>query len=107
MVARLPLSPHGGSQAVVAPLPVCPPAYTLRPMREARLRHEFAELYPELVPGQWEPASRIVEVVLARYLLQRMTDVPVADRALNEAHFEFRSGADPPRSDRHGRADDP
>ncbi len=83
-----------------------PPAGTLRPMREARLRHEFADLYPELVPGQWEPASRIVEVVLARYLLQKMTDAPVADRALNETHFEFRGGADPPRSDRRGRAAD-
>ena len=28
-------------------------------MREARLRPEYGELYPELVPGQWEPAARI------------------------------------------------
>jgi hypothetical protein len=76
-------------------------------MREARLRQEYADLYPELVPGQWEPASRIAEVVLARYLLQRMTDAPVADRALNESHFEFRGGADPPRSNRRERAVDP
>jgi hypothetical protein len=76
-------------------------------MREARLREEFAHLYPELVPGQWEPAARIVQVVLARYLLQRMADAPVADRALNEAHFEFRGGADPPRFGRRQRADDP
>ncbi len=81
------------------------PSY-ITTMREARLRHEFADLYPELVPGQWESASRIVEVVLARYLLQKMTDAPVADRALNETHFEFRGGADPPRSDRRGRAAD-
>lgn len=62
-------------------------------MREARLRPEYAELYPELVPGQWEPAARIAEVVLARYLLQQMTDGQ-PDRALNETHFEFRGGAD-------------
>jgi hypothetical protein len=66
-------------------------------MREARLRPEYAGFYPELTPGQWEPAARIVEVVLARYLLQKMADAPVADRALNEAHFEFRGGAEPPR----------
>jgi hypothetical protein len=75
-------------------------------MREARLRPEFADLYPELIPGHWEPASRIVEVVLARYLLQKMADTPVADRALTEAHFEFRGGADPPRSQRRARAVD-
>ena len=50
-------------------------------MREARLRPEYAELYPELVPGQWEPAARIAEVVLARYLLQQLTDGQ-PDRAL-------------------------
>ena len=61
-------------------------------MREARLRPEYAELYPELIPGQWEPAARIAEVVLARYLLQQLTDGQ-ADRALNETHCEFRGGA--------------
>jgi len=61
-------------------------------MREARLRPEYADLYPELVPGQWESASRIAEVVLARYLLQQLTDGQ-PDRALNETHFEFRGGA--------------
>ncbi len=75
-------------------------------MRQARLRPEFADLYPELTPGQWEPASRIVEVVLARYLLQKMADAPVADRALNEAHFEFRGGDEPPRARLRGRAVD-
>jgi hypothetical protein len=61
-------------------------------MREARLRPEYTDLYPELVPGQWEPAARIAEVVLARYLLQQLADAP-AERALNETHFEFRGGA--------------
>jgi hypothetical protein len=75
-------------------------------MREARLRPEFADVYPELVPGQWEPAARIAEVVLARYLLQQMTD-GLADRALNETHFEFRGGADdaPPPELRRRAAD--
>ena len=73
-------------------------------MREARLRPEFADLYPELTPGQWEPASRIAEVVLARYLLQRMTDAP-GDRALDETHFEFRGGAEPDPGSQRRRAD--
>jgi hypothetical protein len=75
-------------------------------MREARLRPEFADLYPELLPGRWEPAARIVEVVLARYLLQQMTDGQ-PDRALNETHFEFRGGAeDTPAAELRRRAAD-
>jgi hypothetical protein len=64
-------------------------------MREARLRAEFASLYPELTPGQWEPASRIAEVVLARFLLKQMGADPM-ERALQESHFEFRGGAQEP-----------
>ena len=74
-------------------------------MREARLRPEYAELYPELIPGQWEPAARIAEVVLARYLLQQLTDGQ-ADRALNETHFEFRGGAEVPATETRRRAAD-
>ena len=75
-------------------------------MREARLRPEFADLYPELTAGQWEPASRIAEVVLARYLLHRMTDAAPPDRALDETHFEFRGGGDPARGELRERAAD-
>ena len=74
-------------------------------MREARLRPEFADVYPELTPGQWEPAARIVEAVLARYLLQRMTDAP-SERTLDESHFEFRGGADPERPELRERVAD-
>jgi hypothetical protein len=59
-------------------------------MREARLRPEFAHLYPNLIPGQWEPAARVAEAVLARLLLLEITDAPLQDRVLNEEHFEFR-----------------
>ena len=59
-------------------------------MREARLRPEFAHLYPTLTPGQWEPAARIAEVVLARLLLLEISEAPIQDRVLNEEHFEFR-----------------
>jgi hypothetical protein len=59
-------------------------------MREARLRPEFADLYPTLTPGQWEPAARIAEVVLARILLLQISETPLPDRVLDERHFEFR-----------------
>jgi len=63
-------------------------------MREARLRPEFAHLYPTLTAGQWEPAARIAEVVLARLLLLEISEAPIQDRVLKEEHFEFRG--DPP-----------
>jgi hypothetical protein len=59
-------------------------------MREARLKPEYAELYPTLTPGQWEPAARVAEAVLARLLLLEISEAPVQERVLQEEHFEFR-----------------
>lgn len=72
-------------------------------MREARLRLEFADLYPTLTPGQWEPAARVAEVVLARLLLLEISEAPLHDRLLNEEHFEFR-GETPDGAPRHSRS---
>ena len=69
-------------------------------MREARLRPEFADIYPTLTPGQWEPAARVAEVVLARLLLLEISEAPLHDRLLNEEHFEFR-GETPDGAPRH------
>jgi hypothetical protein len=77
-------------------------------MREARLRPEFADLYPTLTPGQWEPAARVAEAVLARLLLLEISEAPLQDRVLDENHFEFR-GETPdgaPRSSSSSRAAD-
>ena len=77
-------------------------------MREARLRPEFADMYPTLTPGQWEPAARVAEVVLARLLLLELGEAPLHDRILDEKHFEFR-GETPdgtPRRDPGSRAAD-
>jgi hypothetical protein len=71
-------------------------------MREARLRPDFAHLYPGLTPGEWAPASRIAEAVLANLMLQEMAEAPAAERVLPEEHFEFR-GAGVSRPDRRGR----
>jgi hypothetical protein len=75
-------------------------------MREARLRTEFAHLYPGLTPGRWEPASRIAEAVLANVLLHQMGEAPMPDRLLDEAHFEFRGGGDDEREMRGERVSD-
>ena len=71
-------------------------------MREARLRPEFAHLYPGLTPGEWAPAARIAEAVLANLMLQEMAEAPAAERVLPEEHFEFR-GASALRPDRRSR----
>jgi hypothetical protein len=77
-------------------------------MREARLRPEFAHLYPALTAGQWEPAARVAEAVLARLLLMESSEAPLQDRVLLEEHFEFR-GETPdgaPRPSARGRQKD-
>ncbi len=77
-------------------------------MREARLKPEFADLYPTLTPGQWEPAARVAEAVLARLLLLEISEAPLQDRVLREEHFEFR-GETPdgtPRASTKGRSAD-
>ena len=57
--------------------------------REARLKPEFAELYPPLEPGEWVSAS----VASARMLLwqtrQRGTS-GLGKRTLDPQHFDFR-----------------
>ena len=75
-------------------------------MREARLRPEFAHLYPGLTPGRWEPASRIAEAVLANVLLHEMAEAPLQGR-LDDTHFEFRGGSEPERASRGDRQADP
>ena len=75
-------------------------------MREARLRPQYADLYPTLTPGVWEPAARVAEVVLARLLLLEISHTP--DRVLPEEHFEFRgeTTAGTPRPGTRGRSAD-
>ncbi|HEU4699269.1 MAG TPA: hypothetical protein VFS40_08820 [Gemmatimonadales bacterium] len=60
-------------------------------VRQARLRADFARLYPTLAPDVWLPAAEVGAVVLFRRLL---TDgrVMLGSRLLEESHFEFRGG---------------
>ena len=58
--------------------------------REARLKREFASLYPGLKPGVWYNAAWLSARLFAR--------IPCDGRAesmatvVNERHFEFRGG---------------
>lgn len=66
-------------------------------VREARLRPEFADLYPALTPGKWEPATTIGARILM-WQLRQPGPVDLGDRLLNGLHFEFRGGAPAGRS---------
>jgi hypothetical protein len=61
--------------------------------REAKLRPEFARLYPVLPANEWYPAAavRCVVVNQLRYGYPRQ---PLPPRVLDEKHFVFR-GASP------------
>lgn len=61
------------------------------PVREARLRPEFAHLYPGLQSGIWVPARLLVDREVIRQE-RRRREVPSGGRMrdLNDQHFEFR-----------------
>ncbi|HYC32828.1 MAG TPA: hypothetical protein VEB59_11110 [Gemmatimonadales bacterium] len=58
--------------------------------REARLRPEYAELYPVLPAGVWMSASDIGHQLLIWHLATARA--PGDERVISEEHFEFRGG---------------
>jgi hypothetical protein len=72
-------------------------------MREARLRPEFAHLYPPLEPDRWEPAALMADRVVAWLLRQPDKGYVAPDRVLRSEHFEFRGGSAKPGSRQEGR----
>ncbi len=58
--------------------------------REARLRSEFAELYPVLPSGVWMAAADIGRQLLLWHLATSRS--PDGERLISEEHFEFRGG---------------
>jgi hypothetical protein len=60
-------------------------------IREARLRPEYAELYPGLQPGVWQAATAIGQQLLLWHLATAAT--PQGERVMADEHFEFRGGA--------------
>ena len=63
---------------------------TYTPLREARLKPEFAELYPGIEPGLRYTAATQAEHLLARYLRGDTPDRSLPERILDDGHFEFR-----------------
>jgi hypothetical protein len=59
-------------------------------IREARLRPEYAHLYPSLQPGVWLPATTVGQQLLLWHLAKAVT--PRGERLLTDEHFEFRGG---------------
>ena len=62
-------------------------------IREARLRPEFASLYPGVEPGVWLPATTVGQKLLIWHLATAAP--PQGERLMTEEHFEFRGGAGP------------
>jgi hypothetical protein len=60
------------------------------PVREARLRPEFAQLYPGVEPGVWYTAATLAEHLLGRLVRQDAAEAAVPERILDDTHFEFR-----------------
>lgn len=74
-------------------------------IREARLSPGAAYQYPWIEAGRWQPAAVLADQVVAGRLL-RGTHQLTCGRALPNAHFEFRGGAERPRgADRPRRED--
>lgn len=61
------------------------------PVREARLRPQWAALYPGLDTGEWMVAANLVPLVL-RHRLQDEPTWEFTRRILVDEHFEFRGG---------------
>ena len=78
-----------------------------REVREARLRPEFAPMYPGLEPGVWQEAAALAGQMLTEHLLRPSPGYMLSDRVLDKRHFEFRGGdrAGRPRIARTRRTD--
>lgn len=60
-------------------------------VREARLRPQFAYLYPELPADTWLAASEVGATILMSQL-KSARPLSLGDRLLPDEHFEFRGG---------------
>jgi hypothetical protein len=67
------------------------------PGREARLKPEFAHLYPSITAGHWDPAAFLADRVVSWLLRNPKGGFIATDRILPPEHFDFRG--DTPRPD--------
>ena len=65
--------------------------------REARLKPEFADLYPGLTPDTWMPVETLLRHVATLLQTRRgEPEVITGERLIREEHFEFRGHSDRP-----------
>jgi hypothetical protein len=78
-------------------------------LREARLKAEFAHLYPPVEAGRWESAALMADRVVAWLLRQPDRGYVAPERVLRSEHFEFRGGTEKPqsRTNPHRRGEHP
>jgi hypothetical protein len=62
-------------------------------MRKARLRPEYAQLYPEVLPDVWLGAAGVaVRVVRQQERAASKSGTPGSGRRLSSTHFQFTGG---------------
>jgi hypothetical protein len=74
--------------------------------REARLRPEFAALYPGVAPDRWVGAQEMNDMVVAARLRAGRRSgelLALGNRLLDPRHFEFRGGEAGRSRDRRSR----
>lgn len=71
------------------------------PGREARLKPQFAHLYPAITAGQWDSAAVIADRLVSWLLRNPNPKIIATARILPPEHFEFRG--DVPRPGAQGR----
>lgn len=69
-------------------------------VREARLKSEFAGLYPDIAPGVWMPAALVAGRVFTRLMRELGPGFDPAYRVLDETHFDFRDQGAASEADR-------
>jgi hypothetical protein len=73
--------------------------------RQARLRPEFADLYPGVPANEWRPIGELLDCVAsARLRGGRRSGELLRGRPLDDRHFEFRGGGDRPPGRGIGRS---
>lgn len=63
---------------------------TVTTIREARLRPEFADEYPGILPDVWMPATELAQKLVERAHARRREGRYT--RTFDPTHFEFRGG---------------
>ncbi len=76
------------------------------PVREGRLRPEFAHLYPGIPAGTWMLAATLAKHLLNGMIADGKQAPAINVRLMDDAHFEFRGGRDAARTHRSARAGD-